>query len=53
MSTWQRPGAERNNGKPGFGVCPYCHRWGTITDGHAICRRCEGVEPDEKEAPRG
>lgn len=32
------------NGKPGFGVCPHCKRWNTITDGHYLCRVCEGYE---------
>jgi hypothetical protein len=44
---FQRPGAERNNGKPGFGLCPYCKEWRTITDGHRICRVCDGVEKHE------
>lgn len=44
MSTFNRPGSEKNNGKPGFGCCPYCKEWGTITDGHYLCRKCEGYE---------
>jgi hypothetical protein len=42
-----RPGSEKNNGKPGFGLCPHCKEWRTITDGHGICRVCEGVEKHE------
>ena len=37
-----------NNGKPGFGVCPHCKRWDTITDGHHLCRVCEGYEKPAK-----
>jgi len=39
-----RPGSEDNNGKPGFGCCPHCSQWRTITDGHYLCRVCEGYE---------
>lgn len=42
--TFQQPGAERNNGKPGFGICPHCKEWGIITDGHHLCRVCEVYE---------
>jgi len=33
------------NGKPGYGLCPGCREWGTITDGHHLCRECEGYKP--------
>lgn len=47
-------GCERNHGKAVLGECPHCHQWRAITDGHYLCRVCEGYErAPEHESERG
>lgn len=38
------------NGEHGVGYCPHCKKWRSITNGHHLCRVCEGYEREELES---